>query len=476
MGAYDVRTFLLPWCLGAALIATAGCGGGATAVPATPRTLSATPGATTSPNTVVPSTVVVADHVRNLAYYGLNGVNAGVPASYMAAHVDMVEDDGFTAQHALAYKQAGGKLAFAYTDPAFVPHCVAPFTAPAGPCAGPIGSLVSSNESAWIHDKSGNRINRFYSSGNYQESLNLASSAARQAYAANNAAILAASPLLDGFFAADSGNNFTAAWCAQLGCGFWYGFNANGVEIASDSAYISAESGMLAAAGKPVIIDGSDNDTLAPAYTGAFVKLPRVIGEASEGCFNDAGSLMAADGDGRWTRVENALIAMASYHKFALCYPAGDTSPAHRLYAYASWLLTYDPAYSVYASTVPQSDGNAIFPETQLVPAAPLASASAIAQLQKGSLYVREFSVCAIGAVRIGSCAALVNPSSSATATIPALTQSYTSGVVLDAASLYSGGKARVVSGLPATLAPKTAAILVGPATGSVVITTQSVH
>jgi hypothetical protein len=130
---------------------------------------------------------------------------------------------------------------------------------------------------------------------------------------------------------------------------------------------------------------------------------------------------------------------------------------------------------TVYASTVPQSDGNAIFPETQLVPAAPLASASAIAQLQKGSLYVREFSVCAIGAVRIGSCAA-VSPSSSATATIPTLTQGYTSVVVLDAASLYGGGKARIVSGLPATLPPKTAAILVGPATGSVVVTTQSVR
>ncbi|HYZ15111.1 MAG TPA: hypothetical protein VE591_01870, partial [Candidatus Acidoferrum sp.] len=304
----------------------------------------------------------------------------------------------------------------------------------------------------------------------------LGSAAAQAAYAANNAAILAASPQLDGFFADDSGSNFTASWCGTLGCGFWYGFNNSGVEIASDTAYVAAESAMLAAAGKPVIINGADNQTQGPAYNGAFVKLPNVMGEVSEGCFNNAGSLMTADGNNWWTRVEGGLISIASYHKLALCYPTGDTTPAHRLYGYASWLLSYDPTYSVYGSIVTQSDGNAIFPETQLVPTQPLATATAISQLQKGGVYVREFAQCAIASVAIGPCAAVVNPSSTATATIPALTQSYTNVIALDAGSLYGGGKARVVSGVPGSLGPATAAILVGSPRTSVVISPKGVR
>src|SRR5665213_1930892 len=62
-------------------------------------------------------------HVRTLAYYGLNGINKDVPPAYMAAHVEMVEDDGYTAEHADAFKRAGGHFAIAYTDPTYGAHC-----------------------------------------------------------------------------------------------------------------------------------------------------------------------------------------------------------------------------------------------------------------------------------------------------------------------------------------------------------------
>lgn len=438
-----------------------------------PPTAPPTPAPTPVPVVPPPALVSIAAHVRNLAYYGLDGINASLPASFMAANVDYVEDDGFTAPHADAFKRAGGKTAFAYTDPSFVPHCVAPFAPPAGACAGPIGNLVSSTESAWIHDATGARINRSSGSGQYQESLNLISPAAQQAYTSTTSSILSASPLLDGFFADDSGSNFTASSCSGAGCAFWYGFNSIGVEIASDVTYIAGETAMLAAAGKPVIINGSDNQTQGPAYSGAFINLPYVMGEVSEGCFNNAAGLMTSDGNAWWTRVESGLMQITAYHKLAFCYPTGDTSPAHRLYGYASWLLGYDPTYSVYASIVTQSDGAAIFPETQLVPTQPLQTATAIAQLQKGSVYVREFAQCGIGGVAIGPCAAVVNPSSSTTATIPALTQSYSNQIALDATSLYGGGRARVVAGVPSSLAPSTAAIFVGASSGSAVITPQ---
>src|SRR5947209_12656118 len=107
-------------------------------------------------------------HVRSFAYFGLNDVNADVPAAYMASHVDVVEDDGFTAQHAEAFKRAGGKIALAYTDPTLVPYCAPPFRPPAGVCEGPIGNLVATDESAWFHDARGERVRRRYEDPHFQ--------------------------------------------------------------------------------------------------------------------------------------------------------------------------------------------------------------------------------------------------------------------------------------------------------------------
>ncbi|HEY4442048.1 MAG TPA: hypothetical protein VGN14_16440, partial [Candidatus Elarobacter sp.] len=97
----------------------------------------------------------VPSHVQTWYYYGLTDANMSVPVSYMVSHADFVEDDGFTAQHAEAFKDAGGRYAVSYTDPAYTPACVAPFSAPAGACSGPIGNLVNADESAWFHSANG---------------------------------------------------------------------------------------------------------------------------------------------------------------------------------------------------------------------------------------------------------------------------------------------------------------------------------
>ena len=400
-------------------------------------------------------------HVRTQTYYGLNDINKDVPASYMAAHVDIVEDDGFTAQHADAFKRAGGALAIAYTDPTYGPHCPPPFTPPAGKCEGPIANLVASDERAFIHDASGARIHKYFDPHfQYQEVLNVTSTAAQRAYARTTAAILAASPRLDGFEADDSGSPFTGR-DGVLGSNLYWSFSAHGVEIRSDEEYIAGESAMLAAPGKPVIINGGDPVTWGPAYGGRFVELPYVLGQQFEGCFNNEGKYRYTEVDDKFRREENGLLAVVARRKLALCYPNGDTTPPHRMYAYAAWLLTYDPRYSVYAMDVPQSDGVALYPETELVPLEPRNVPRSIDELRREGVYAREFGSCAIAGRVVGACAAVVNASSRASAAIPRLTLAYSRHVELDEQSTYHGGKARVAGGAPNALPPESAAILV---------------
>jgi hypothetical protein len=410
-----------------------------------------------SPGTPAQTDPALPEHVRSFAYYGLNDVNADVPAAYMAAHVDIVEDDGFTAQHADAFKRAGGKVALAYTDPSYVPHCPPPFTPPAGKCEGPIGNLVARDERAWMHDATGARVRRFVSPYfQNQEALNVASPIAHDAYRRAAAAILAHSPRLDGFFADDSGSPYSGD---ALGSNHFYDFNARAVEIADDRAFIAAESAMLAAPGKPVMINGGDPATFAPAYGGVFLELPYVIGQAFEGCYNNGDSGPFTDARNRFAHESDGLLAVVAKRKLAICLPTGATDPAHRLYAYAAFLLTYDPSYSVFGMNQKQSDGRAIYPEIELVPGSPRQTARAIADLRRGAVYVREFARCALAGVPAGPCATVVNPSLGF-AELPPFAARYARHAEVDGASSYGGGRVRIVGGIPRAIPPASAVLL----------------
>jgi hypothetical protein len=416
----------------------------------------ATPSPSPSP---APPSGTALDHVRSLTYFGLNDLNSAIPASYMAKHADIVEDDGFTADHARAFKLAGGAFAETYTDPTFVPYCVPPFTEPAGKCSGPVGNLVANDPSAWIHDKNGARIYRQDGSPQKnQEMLNIASASAQNAYAATTAAIFQATPQIDIVEADDSGGEFTRP---DLGVGsnYYGGWSGFGMEITADAAWIAAETAMLAKAGRPVILNGSSVNQ-GPAYNGAFLDQSNVIGQMFEGYINNVAGYLYAGG--QYATEQNGVLAVQAHRKWAIIMPTGDTSPANRLYAYASFMLVYDPQYSVYAQVVQQSDGYALYPEVQLVPAQPRATATSdVATLSQGGVYVREFASCTIAGVSIGACAAAVNASSSATAALPASLGTYARHITLDAASIYTGGKANVVSGGVSSLGAKSAVILV---------------
>ncbi len=304
-------------------------------------------------------------------FFGINGVNASIPAAWMAAHADFVEDDGDQVQHATAFKAAGGKYAVSYTDPAYVPYCFPPFTPPVTPCRGQVGKLVT-DETGWFHGADGSRVRRYVDSNfGYQEALNPASPAARAAYAQTTQAILANGPI-DFFFADDMGGVYIGSDGTQMS-GWFYGFNAPAVEITTDAQFIPANEAMLAAAAKPVIVNGVTPYTLMPSYNGAWLSAPNVSAQNYEGCYSD-GSGVAGDNGGRWVNQSNSILATFTHHVDAICMMYATPTPANRIYDMASWWMTYDPKLSVAApyTSQPLSDGYTVVPEFDVVPTRPL--------------------------------------------------------------------------------------------------------
>lgn len=398
-------------------------------------------------------------HVQTYLYYSAAGVNENVPAAYMAAHADFIETDATHPALVRAFKAAGGRYAVAYTDPTYVPYCVPPFTPPAGPCAGPIGNLVR-EESAWLHDASGERVRRADSyTHEYQEILNPGSPYARAAYTRYTRALAAQAPI-DLFFADDSGSALDGPGDSPRN-GLFYRFNGVAAEISGDAQWLRDEQGLLAAAARPVIVNGGGPGG-QPAYAGAFLHNRNVVGQNEEDCFSREGGLpVASADDGRWQAMENALLAITHDRVYAICMMKGTPQPATRLYALASWWLSYDPAWSVAAPVEPAPDGHAVFAEYAIVPRAPLQTAGPdIGALARAGVYVREFARCYQDGRPLGPCAALVNPSASQTLPVPRFAYPYGRHLELDDRSAYAGGRAWWARGVPRRLGPLTAAIV----------------
>ncbi|HEY3676790.1 MAG TPA: hypothetical protein VGK84_12465 [Candidatus Tumulicola sp.] len=408
------------------------------------------------------SAIAAPKHVLTFAYYGQSygsaQVNAKLSPQFMAQHDDFIETSGFDNKNVNAFKAAGGRYATAYIDPTFVPYCVPPFVPKAGACAGQIGNLNPA-EAAWFHDSSGARINRGDSyTKQYQEFLNPGSPAARRAIVAWMNGYLQKSPRLDFFFSDDSGSTFTGPKGTSAS-GAFYGFNAAGVEVRDDNGWIAAENAMFSATPRKLIINGGD--LFRPAYNGAFLKNPNVAGANHEGCFNSAYYKgRVDDSNGLWQQTADGLLADLPFKKFSLCMMTGAPAAASRLYAMASWWLTYDPRYSVAASIAPDAAGNSIFPEFDIVPLQPAATAgSSVSKLARGSVYVREFANCYQAGVPIGGCVAIVNPSQSQQS-VPRLRKQYKRELVLDDSSAASGGRAYWRPSGTGTLGPVSALIL----------------
>ena len=394
--------------------------------------------------------VMVPAHTRTWLYYGLNGINTTVPAQVIASYADFAESDVYESDRSEAFKQAGGSAAVAYTDPTFVPYCLPPFKPPAGPCWEPV-QKYQLPENAWIHSADGARIQRYADPHfHYQEALNPAAPATQRFYHEFTGELLRRAPKLDYFFADDAGGTLALQY---------YRFSAPGVEL-NDAALVAGRRALFAAAQRPVFINGHDPSTWLPAYGGALLTAPNVAGEVHEGCFDADDYGLLSDAADRWRKEADSLLFNTSRERYALCLIQGTMAPDHRLYAMASWWMTYDERWSIAGPVNKGPDGYAIFPEYDIVPRVPRESAGlAVGSLRRSGLYVREFAACYQRSHPIGPCAAVVNPSATPLA-LPAFAARYDQALHLDAEGVIRGGRARWEAGVPARIDGERAVIL----------------
>jgi hypothetical protein len=139
----------------------------------------------------------------------------------------------------------------------------------------------------------------------------------------------------------------------------------------------------------------------------------------------------------------------------------GADSIPKRLFGYASFLLTYDPKYSLFQeSFTTQPSTFKVFPETGFVPLGPAVTPNDIRQLQTGSgAYVQMYRWCYMRGRLIGACEIAVNPGDG-TVSVPnpehfAHSMTLSGGGVLDGGSVAFNGPA------VSSLDPQSAAILV---------------
>ncbi|MGA8574549.1 MAG: hypothetical protein WB609_02535 [Candidatus Cybelea sp.] len=168
-----------------------------------------------------------------------------------------------------------------------------------------------------------------------------------------------------------------------------------------------------------------------------------------------------------WAAEENTEIKVTAAQKLFFCYARNysdaDASVAMRLYDYASFLLTYRPAYAVLWETYYTASNFHVFPETGLVALDPAAhQPTDIAQLDHSGAYVRAYKKCYYRGHPVGACAAVVNPSDSASVTNP-LYGKYKHSLALTGWGITDGGTATVDgAAAPKSIPKQTGYIVVG--------------
>lgn len=182
----------------------------------------------------------------------------------------------------------------------------------------------------------------------------------------------------------------------------------------SDSAWITAEIGLSQAPSVPVIVNAlSALNGHLPSVNIALLNGSNTIGANMEDCYS-TNSQPKEDG-WLWLAVENTELQVAAKGKLFECMLNNNNSASSqldaRLFAYASFLLTYNPSTSVYRTMLHTSSGLHVMPETELVPLQPVASAPySVTGLEKTAhIYARQYNACYLRGTLVGSCAVVVN-------------------------------------------------------------------
>ena len=414
-------------------------------------------------------------HIKTWEFWDSYTDNEGLPASFVAAHAEFVEfgDNENTARHAAEYVAAGGKYAILYSDPHLVPQCRAPFTVPAGKCAGALGDTRP--ESAWLHAHDGSRLHGTWGpQGVVQDALDPGSEATQAAYRRYTQR-RANGTVVNAFECDDTDAGYSLKyfhWRFHTDCERCGAREYDRLPNA-DAAWLSAQRALAASAARPLFFNGPSSNRVDDRV---LFRSRNALGAIAESAFSTfAYRVNDTDGsiENRWAAQQNKILNVVAARRFidVLDYQSNMDDPVgDRLYSLASIWLSYDPNYTIAQNQIPTSTKTAhgfsvtFVPEFAIVPTEPWTTARTdITTLRAvNGLYVREFRRCYNAGAPIGACAAIVNPSKENWRNLRAagLRQHYTRMLRLDGASSYAGGLARFEVATPDRLAPVSGLIL----------------
>jgi len=231
----------------------------------------------------------------------------------------------------------------------------------------------------------------------------------------------------------------------------------------SPTTWGNAQDNVLATTGQKFILNSlSVADSNVPTYV-SRLKGSAVAGGEFEECFMT----------GLWASEEDAQLQTVALLKSEgkpggagfWCYADNTSASAStviplRKYIYASFLLTYDPNYSVFQESFATPSTFKVMPETGFVPMNPVTTPSGVTGLRTSTgAYLREYNNCYYRGSSLGRCEIIVNPSTTSSVAVPnpwGLRHS----MVITGAGVLDGGTVSFGGSVPSTMGPKSGLIL----------------
>ncbi|HTU80823.1 MAG TPA: hypothetical protein VMF61_01760 [Candidatus Acidoferrales bacterium] len=312
--------------------------------------------------------------------------------------------------------------------------------------------LYNSNEATFAHDCSGQRVTDTYDHDVTQYVMAIGGSAMQQLWANYIKSILASSHY-DSVFEDGAGTLTADAPYTP--------FSAMPCDY-SDAEWLDEGEALNQVSPIPVMVNGLEAlDGHNVTENLALLGSSNTAGGDFEGCYTDNSTLIY---DGwAWQAVENTEIDVNARGKTFLCQER-NTAPASsnlslRIYALASFLLTYNPSTSILWEEFATPSGFNVGPETRLVALQPLgASPSSISDLEVSGNYGRQYGACYVGGSSVGPCAVVVNQDIVAH---PNPYSGYSHTMTLSGSGVLDGGTMSTDGPAPpSSVPPKSAAIL----------------
>ena len=288
--------------------------------------------------------------------------------------------------------------------------------------------MYTTDETTFAHDCNGNRITDVFGTTT-QYVMNVNSSSLYSLYQSK-------------VLASTSGAHFDAVFEDDAGTLSSYGFTTLPCNY-TDSQWLTGNAALNAAAPFPVIFNGlSSLNGHGVSQSTQLLSAANTIGGNFEHCYSD--DTAPKQTSWMWVATENTELQTAAAHKTFECQlrdtsaAASNTDP--RLYAMASFLLTYDPSTSVIWEGFATTSGFHVMPENQLVVENPVqATPGDISGLQTSSgVYGRQYQDCYIAGNFVGPCAIAVNPDPNAQHAFPY--PQYTHSLVISGSGIMDGG------------------------------------